>query len=350
MDNPYQITVVISTYNRSDMLHSALDSVLVQEDPGVPYEVIVVNNNSTDSTGEILESYLKRHSNLRYVFEGRQGVSYARNTGLAHARAPIIAFADDDVRVSKDWIAGIKREFEAHPDVDCIGGRVLPRWTTPAPAWLTREQWMPLALQDYGDEPFYVDALNPLCLVSANLAFRRTVFAETGLFSTDLQRIKDGIGSTEDAELLERYWRTGRRCLYVPDLLVETDVPPDRMTMAYHRRWHAGHGHFLAIMRSEELERASGRLFDVPAHLYKQAIENAAGWLRCVLLGNRARAFLHETRLRFFRGFVQKRRQDYLAAEPRGTLREIAAFIGSLASHKHRAMSAQRHGRGVRTH
>jgi glycosyltransferase involved in cell wall biosynthesis len=324
------------------MLKSALDSALDQQIPGVPYEVIIVDNNSTDSTKRIVQAYLQSHSNLRYIFEGRQGVSYARNTGLANARAPIIAFADDDVRVAKDWIATIKREFDLHPEVDCIGGRVLPQWTTPAPEWLTRDHWMPLALQDYGSEPLYVDAGNPLCLVSANLAFRRTVFAETGLFATHLQRVKNQIGSTEDAELLERYWQTGRRCLYVPDLTVDTDVPADRMSKTYHRRWHTGHGYFYALMRSPEIERSSGRLFDVPAHLYKQAIENAAGWLKCILLRNRDRAFVHENRLRFFLAFFRKRRRDYLASAPRGTIREVAAFIASLVSQKSQAVSHQR--------
>lgn len=325
-EDSYEITVVVSTYNRSEMLRSALDSLLAQETPGPRYEIIVVDNNSTDSTREIVEGYLNRHSNLRYLFEEKQGVSYARNTGIGAARAPLIAFVDDDVRVSKNWVAVIKREFDANPEVDCIGGKVLPRWTAQAPAWLTRDQWMPLALQDYGDAPLYVDARNPLCLVSANLAFRRSIFAATGLFSPHLQRIKDSIGSIEDAELLERCWQAGRRCLYVPDLVVETDVPADRMTKAYHRRWHTGHGHFYAVLRSEAIERSRGRLFDVPAHLYKQAIADAAHGIKYFLLGNSDRAFAYETRIRFFLGFLQTRRRDYQASVPRGTPGEWTAI------------------------
>jgi glycosyltransferase involved in cell wall biosynthesis len=309
------ISVVITTYNRDAMLPAALECVLRQRCRSLLYEVIVVDNKSTDRTKEVVERYIAQgHSNLRYLLEPRPGVSYARNAGLADARAPIVAFADDDVRVSEDWIAIIKREFEAHPEVDCIGGRVLPQWKRPPPVWLTRNHWMPLALQDYGDEPLYTNAANPLCLVSANLALRRAVFEEIGPFAPDLQRVRDGIGSMEDAELLERYWRTGRQGLYVPELLVVTEVPVERMTRAYHRRWHTGHGHFFAIMRSEGMERSSGRLFDVPAHLYRQAIVDASAWLLYSLLGNRERAFMHENRIRFFLGFFPKRRRDYLAA------------------------------------
>ena len=108
MDEQLDVTVIIATYNRADMLPGALESVLAQEADGVRYEVIVVDNNSPDQTREVVESFIARgHRNLRYLFEGRQGVAYARNTALAHASAPIIAFTDDDVRVSPDWVAMI---------------------------------------------------------------------------------------------------------------------------------------------------------------------------------------------------------------------------------------------------
>ncbi len=333
MAEPYEITVIMSTYNRSEMLAKAIESVLNQESEGVEYEVIIVDNNSTDRTREVVEGYIADgHENLRYVFEAKQGVSYARNTGIAEARAEIIAFADDDVRVSKDWVAKIKEVFDSHPEIDCIGGKVLPEWSCAPPRWLTRDHWMPLALQDYGDEMVFISADNKLCLVSANLAFRSEAFEETGLFEPDLQRVKNGIGSMEDAELLERFWRTGRKSLYVPDLIVVTDVPAERMTKGYHRRWHTGHGYFFAIMRSEEMELSSSRLFDVPAHLYRQAIADAAAWFRCLLSGSRARAFAHEIGIRFFLGFFRKRRRDFLSAAQRSTLREIFAFIRLLIS------------------
>lgn len=332
MSERFEISVVISTYNRSRMLIAALESVLRQECRGVRYEVIVVDNNSADNTRDVVDRYIGgAHQNLRYIFERRQGSSHARNAGVAVARSEIVAFADDDVRVAKDWIGTIKRAFEDHPEIDCIGGRVLPLWRTPAPKWLTRDHWMPLALQDYGDRPLPINRNNPLCLVSANLAFRREAFVDAGWFAPELQRIKDSIGSMEDAELLERYWRTGRECLYVPELTVETDVTAERLSRVYHRRWHTGHGHFYAIKRADEMEHASSRLFDVPAHLYKQAVADAAAWLY-FLLRDRNRAFLYETRLLFFVGFFRKRRRDYLAGGRRGFIREIINFARSLGS------------------
>ena len=121
------VSAVISTYNRCEMLGVALDRLLDQQSCEVSYEVIVVDNNSTDRTRQMVESFIERgHSNLHYIFEPRQGVSHARNAGIKRALAPIIAFADDDVVVAQDWIEIIKREFDAHTGVDCLGGKVLP--------------------------------------------------------------------------------------------------------------------------------------------------------------------------------------------------------------------------------
>lgn len=331
MSDYYDITAVISTYNRSELLKRALESVLTQSCGRISFEVIVVDNNSSDFTREVVESYIRKgHTNLRYVFEPKQGSSYARNAGIAAARSEIIAFADDDVRVAQDWIANIKRGFDENPDVDCIGGKVLPLFASAPPTWLGRDHWMPLALQDYGDRPLSISQINRLCLVSANLAFRRTAIVDVGLFAPDLQRVKDSIGSMEDAELLERCWRTGRVCMYLPQLVVETDVTDERLTKAYHRRWHRGHGYFYAIRRSDEIDGAFRRLFDVPAHLYKQAVIDATCWL-ALWVANRKRAFVYETRLNFFLGFFRKRRADYLATAYRGLIHELISFVRSFA-------------------
>src|SRR5436305_8400951 len=138
MNEPFDVSVIISTYNRCEMLPAALESILAQETAGTRYELIVVDNNSTDKTREVVESFIARgHANLRYVFEGKQGLSHARNAGIAAARAPIIAFTDDDVRAASDWVASIKRVFDEHPEVDFVGGKVLPRWEAEPPSWLT---------------------------------------------------------------------------------------------------------------------------------------------------------------------------------------------------------------------
>lgn len=308
------LSIVLPTFNRSAELPAAIESALDQTAPSDRYEILVVDNNSPDRTAETVAAIAAAHAGrVRYVFEARQGVSYARQAGIDVARAPIIAFFDDDVRVSPNWVETILRTFDEHPELECIGGRVLPRWSTTPPGWLTSSHWAPLALQDLGDEPMVVSSENPRGLISANLACRKRLLDRIGGFSPEFQRVKDGIGSLEDDEWNRRLWKSGGKALYVPDLITTTDVPSSRLTRAYHRRWHRGHGRFYALLRADEIERSTvGTLFGVPAHMYRAALGDAAAWIVAAITGRTDEAFGHEVRLRFFRGFFAQRLSERL--------------------------------------
>ena len=308
------LSIVLPTFNRSAELPAAIESALDQTAPSDRYEILVVDNNSPDRTAETIAAIAAAHAGrVRYVFEARQGVSYARQAGIDVARAPIIAFFDDDVRVSPNWVETILRTFDEHPELECIGGRVLPRWSTTPPGWLTSSHWAPLALQDLGDEPMVVSSENPRGLISANLACRKRLLDRIGGFSPEFQRVKDGIGSLEDDEWNRRLWKSGGKALYVPDLITTTDVPSSRLTRAYHRRWHRGHGRFYALLRADEIERSTvGTLLGVPAHMYRAALGDAAAWIVAAITGRTDEAFGHEVRLRFFRGFFAQRLSERL--------------------------------------
>ena len=311
------VSIVISTYNRCGLLEGALRALLSQTPADVAFEVLVVDNNSTDRTRPLVDALAAQNAEkLKYVFEPKQGLSYGRNTGIAAAKAAIIAFTDDDVRVADDWVWQIKSGFEANPDIDFIGGRVLPQWPGDPPPWLTKANWSPLALLDYGDDPFYVDSGKQLCLIGANFAFRRQAFDKVGLFKTDFQRVKDGIGSLEDHEFLLRLWRAGGKGLYLPELVATAQIEPDRMEKQYHRRWHASHGRFYAALHSDEVERSNlGKLFGVPAHMYRQAMADLGGSIRARIRRQPAEAFTSELGLRYFGGFVARRWREFFGLE-----------------------------------
>ena len=314
----------MSTYNRGALLKNALRSVLNQDaTSSLSFEMIVVDNNSTDGTRGVIERLAATDPRLRYVFEGKQGSSHGRNTGIRAARAPLIAFLDDDVRAEPDWLSSIVRAFGEHPEADVVGGRVLPLWPSPPPPWLTPEHWSPLALVDFGDAPFAIDPGHPICLVGANLAVRRTVFDAVGGFAAAFQLVGSRfVGSVEDHEFLLRVLRSGRVAIYDPRVTVHAEVQANRLDRAYHRRWHTGHGHFHSLLRTEEMERTGfGTLAGVPAHLYRQALGNLGGWLVSMLRGQRERAFVHELRVRFFIGFFRTRRREFMA-RPREQRRE----------------------------
>ena len=301
------VSVVLCTFNRADMLAGALDALVHQAGDTPPYEVLVVDNNSTDHTRGVVRLF-EQDGRVRYQLEPRQGLSTARNRGIGAARADVIAFTDDDVRVAADWIGTLARIFAAHPDIDMAGGKVEPQWEAPPPAWLASAGTAPLALVDYGDTPLRITSDEARCLVGANLAVRRRVFDRVGLFSTALQRVENGIGSTEDHEMELRVLAAGGTGLYDPRLVVRARVPPARLTKQYHRAWHAGHGRFFALMRDPSFEGPRRRaLLGVPLHVYRKMGRELAAWTGDVLRLQPSAAFRRELRLRFLVGFTQQR-------------------------------------------
>ncbi len=332
--SPIDISLMVCTYNRCEDLRELLATAVAQETGGAfTYEIIVVDNNSSDDTRQIVENFIAAGDvEVRYMFEGRQGKSHALNTGLGAARGWIYTICDDDFILPKNWLKDIFEAFRAHAEVSFVSGKVLPLWQSAAPAWLTQKHWSPIAMADYGEESFYADADNQICLLACS--FRLADVKAVGSYHSELGVSKGKIGGTEDAEILQRLWKSGRKGIYLPHIAFYHKVTPDRLTKHYHRRWHTGHGRFYALMREEEFERSSARLFDVPAHLYKQATRDALAWLANSLRGKREQAFQHETQLCFFKGFFQQRRADYSAAGKHGVVRELVCFVRALAGGK----------------
>ena len=305
------VSIVLSTYNRAALLGPAIDRLSDQALGTPPCELVIVDNNSTDETRAVVEHRMARSPiPLQYVFEPRQGLSYARNAGIAAARADLVAFTDDDVRVAPDWVTVIKMTFDAHPDVDCLGGRALPMWPSQPPPWLTRRHWVgPLALQDYGDRPFIVDSRRALCLAGANLAFRKRVFDDIGWFSPDFP-------NSEDTELMLRFWVSGARALYVPDMVVHAEVQPERLTKRYHRMWHSRIGRCNARMFLAEMTAPGGslrptipefpRILGIPLFVVRQLGGEIFHWFVHTMRRRPAEAVWHEVMARALVGHIRE--------------------------------------------
>jgi glycosyltransferase involved in cell wall biosynthesis len=301
-----RLGIIVPTHDRPASLRRTLQSVIPQLTPSD--DLLVVDNNSGPETSAVCREFAPR---IRCIRETRQGLSHARNAGIEAlgyvGAGDIIAFIDDDIEAQPGWIDALAHALRTHPEAGCAGGRVLPSAASVLPAWLTREHWAPLALQDHGSHEQVFDERHPAGLVGANFAFRADVFEAVGGFSPAVQRVKDGIGSTEDHEFLRRMYASGRTALYVPGAVVTTEVPPERTSREYHRRWHRGHGRFHALMRLPEVEKTRARFFGVPLHLVRRALADLVAWLRSRISGDRARAFSAETRLWFFTGFLRER-------------------------------------------
>jgi glycosyltransferase involved in cell wall biosynthesis len=321
-NEPLLASVIVATYNRARQLERALESLVRQRVDRFTYEILVVDNNSTDDTSEVVRRIARRYPDARieYLFVREQGVSHARNAGIVHARAPLIAFIDDDVEAADDWLARMVGAFAEHPEVACVGGQVRPRWTTGRPSWLTEDHFGPLALQTWS-RPFLLSrAAAERCLATENFGCRRAVFEEVGLFSAAFPR-------GEDREFQLRLWQAGKCGLYDPGIKVSVSVPTERLTRAYHRKWRFTYAKYHALMWYRDLVNGEGVLepptrrrsfLGTPLFIYREGVAHGRGWCAALLHKDGTRRFYHETQLWYVAGFVYSRLQQTLAAFVRG--------------------------------
>lgn len=201
--------MLICTRNRAASLQRTLGSVFAQRlDENFDYEVVVVDNGSSDGTRGVVDDFAaRRPRHLRYHFEARPGLARARNAGLQAADGEVIAFTDDDVLVREDWLNEIRQQFESDQELGILTGRVLP----------AREGLQPVALQ-LSEEPRTVsNAEDASMALGANTAFRRAVFDACGDFDTRL-----GAGAffagAEEVEMAYRAMRAGFKLRYAPQV------------------------------------------------------------------------------------------------------------------------------------
>ena len=132
-----RVSVCIPTHQRARLLDRALEALVQQKvGPEVDWEIVVANNNCTDDTPRVVGRCAERAIvPVSQVFETRPGVSYARNAAIAAAKGEILAFVDDDIRPEDSWLATALDTLERE-GADLVGGRILPEWEVPPPAWL----------------------------------------------------------------------------------------------------------------------------------------------------------------------------------------------------------------------
>jgi glycosyltransferase involved in cell wall biosynthesis len=235
------ISVVVSTCNRATRLPNLLASLSRMSVPtGLAWELVLVDNNSTDDTRDVMLRFASRAPfACRYVFEGRQGLSHARNRGVAEARGDIIACVDDDCLVDEAWLVGIAGEFAQDASLLVLGGRV--ELYDPGDARVTirtgRERL------DLSRNAAAVDHI-----IGCNIAFRRSAFERVGGFDVRFGVGSGTVPSYEDCEFVYRVVRHGGGIVYAPNVLVlhhhgRRDGPE---LDSLHHGYAAGRGGFYA--------------------------------------------------------------------------------------------------------
>jgi len=229
------MTIAICTWNRAAYLRECVLSVLqdCRSLPG-PWEVMVVDNGSTDETAHVL-SELSAQPGVTTLRESRRGLSHARNTAVAHARGKIVVFLDDDVLVPSGYAQAIRAAFDVQA-ADIVGGPVLPRWESRPPFWFTPGYYGVLGLLPNLQ---LVEGRGYPRIFGANMAFRREVLAGLGdaPFSPKLGRSGTRLLGGEESLLISNLHQRGTKVVFAEHALVYHRVPAHRLTIGYFLRY-----------------------------------------------------------------------------------------------------------------
>ena len=230
-DGGLLISVVVCTYNRVDWLNNALTSLCNQDFPVTDYEILVVDNNSSDGTKALVEDFMGKHANIRYFLEEKQGVSHTRTRGCMEAFGEYIGCIDDDAKAPPEWLAVAKTIIKTRRPA-AFGGPYYAFYLTPKPDWFKDEYEsrtpIPEARNLVGDEALY----------GANLFVRNDVIRAVGGFDPSLGMTGNTIGYGEEPAMIRMVRKVfpDEHVYYDPKLFVYHLVRPHKMKVSWYLR------------------------------------------------------------------------------------------------------------------
>ena len=293
-----KITVAICTWNRARLLDLTLSEMRQLRIPdGIEWELLVVNNNCTDDTDEVIARHA-RHLPLQRLLERKQGHSHARNCAVDAASGELLIWTDDDVLVDPLWLSEYVQVARAHPGAVYFGGTVDPWFETDPPKWIgrhMRELAGPYVICQHGP------VVRPLGLsdwvVSASMAFRTEVLRQFR-FDPRLGRVQDQLVGGDDCAMLERVKSSGYRGFWVGTARVRHFIPSERLTAAFLWRWYLGAGH--TAVRQGRIAAVTPHISGAPRWAVRQYVqERLKSWFLAPFGGQRwFRSYLQAARMR----------------------------------------------------
>lgn len=304
MTSSVDVSIAICTLNRAASLRKTLQGFLsLQLRPATTWELIVVDNGSTDDTPAVIAGFADRLP-IRRVAEPRRGQSAARNAAIAVYRGEYLLWTDDDVEVDENWVTATLAAFERF-SADIVFGRSYPIWSDGQPAWYGAAFAGRFALLDYGPAPLVIT--HPAQqFYGLNVAFRRSAMSAVGLFREDLGYVgANSGGGGDDTDMFERALARGLRIVYTPDSVVGHVIPSERATTRRQRQmaWSGAKADYRIVSaRFKSVPWLAG----VPRFLFRVAAADALAFFGNILRRRRSEAFYLELRLIGFAGLLRE--------------------------------------------
>lgn len=254
-----RISAIICTYNRASYLRKAIQSLVDQDLAKNEYEILVVDNCSSDDTKKVVTEEFNSAPNLKYIFEPQLGLSNARNTGWKAAKGAYIAYLDDDAIASSHWLSQLIQTFESTtPMPGCVGGKIDPIWEADRPQWLPDNLLPYLTILDWSDQTLVLDKAQ--YIAGANMAFSKTALELVNGFQSELGRKGKKLLSNEELVLQNQLRNHNLDIIYDPIAVVDHHVVLNRLK----QKWFLERTYWQGVSRAyllatEESPSASKR-------------------------------------------------------------------------------------------
>jgi cellulose synthase/poly-beta-1,6-N-acetylglucosamine synthase-like glycosyltransferase len=306
MKEPF-FSIVIATKNRAPLLEDTLAALVAQQWPRDRFEILVADNGSTDHTRAVVASAAlwPVSPRVHYRYVAAPGKSRAVNALIEDVRGDVVAMTDDDVAPATDWLRQLAGAFAT--GADFVAGRILPRWESEPPSWLSSALYGVLAVPDNGSTRLTLgpdgDGKN-IIPVGANMAVRASVLHRIGGLRHDLGKLSGTLRTGEDHEFFLRMLDAGYRGIYEPAAVVRHFVPRERLRRSYFRRWLYQNGRDVSRLEATHASSVR-RLLGIPRYLWRQAAADAVSIVKAGVTGDRRRRFAAATRLIWFGGYLR---------------------------------------------
>lgn len=241
-------SVIVCTYNRADLLKGCLDSLCQQRLDSHKYEIIVVDNNSSDDTQNIVEGYYGK-TNIYCFVEMQLGLSHARNRGIIESQGQYLAYLDDDARATSDWLEVAYNAIQSNqPHIDCISGPILPFYTSSQPIWFKDEY----EIRGGWDMPKYLGRDGYIS--GSNMIWAKDTIKNIGGFNIKAGMVGNQLGLGEETDAFEKLWMLMEkpRILFLPNLVVYHWVPNKKFNVLYRLKRKFVEGHYRAYKQDRE--------------------------------------------------------------------------------------------------
>lgn len=272
-----RFSFITCTYNRDKYIAQTLESVCKQTFSPLDYEVIVVDNNSTDSTAGICEEFRQRYPDrqFRYFKEINQGLSFALNRGIKEARGEYIIFVDDDETIITEHLERLDNHLKNYPDAELVASPVIPVYEEAQPKWMSHyTQRLIGGYFDQGNQPKKLEAKN--YPGTGHTIIKRELYEKYGYYNTELGRKGNSLIGAEDKDMFSRLKKNNIDCYYFPDIPIYHHIPTQKLTDEFFQKLT------YSIGKSERIRTLSVSKKEYQKRLIDESIKWIASFVLCL--------------------------------------------------------------------